>query len=125
MRKQNNFVWLNVGISIGVILTALFLMFSAPSAHGGEPFVVGQLGIGAYSTQLGRPEIDTVNPLGLVAVGGGYEFSNGVAVMGIFEHWSSLETYPGSLNVFNSPHEEGRGFNAFWLKAEKRWYPWR
>ena len=84
-----------------------------------DPFLYGGLGIGAYDRGAGNPEIDTPNALGAVNLGLGYQFANDVDLKFGFEHWSSLQGFPA---VFDSKDEDGRGFNAIWLKVEKRFY---
>ena len=96
----------------------LLLLFCAP-VLAGDVFLYGALGVGAYSEGLGRPEITTPQWLGDIEVGVGVEYDNDVSLTFGVEHWSSLQGFP---NVFNSPDEDGHGFNAIWLKVEKRFY---
>jgi len=97
----------------------LLLLLISTSVNSSDTFLYGNLGIGAYAKGLGRPEITTPQTLGAINLGMGYEFENDVDVRLGFEHWSSLQGFP---NVFDSPDEDGHGFNALWLKVEKRFY---
>ena len=100
-----------------IIVTILLLCSSSIIAE--DVFLYGSLGIGAYSKGLGRPEIETPNALGAIQLGIGKEFANNVDLRFGIEHWSSLQGFP---NVFNSEDEDGHGFNAIWLKVEKKFY---
>ena len=103
-----------VAVFIGIVL-----MVVLNDKVFAEPFLYGGLGIGAYDRGAGNPEIDTPNALGAVNLGLGYKFANDVDLKFGFEHWSSLQGFPA---VFDSKDEDGRGFNAIWLKVEKRIY---
>ena len=90
------------------------------TAYGAEgAFFAGELGVGSYNRGYGEPEITTPNALGNVGFKLGYTFDNDVDLFFHVEHWSSLQGFPA---VFDSPDEDGRGFNAIWLKVEKRYY---
>ena len=82
-------------------------------------FFAGELGIGGYFTGLGRPEITTPNAIGSVAAKWGYGFEDNFDAYLEVEHWSSVQEFP---NVFSNDREHGYGFNAIWLKVEKRFY---
>ena len=98
---------------------ALLLLLISTSVNSSDTFLYGGLGIGVYNKDWGSPEITTPQTLGAVNLGMGYEFEDDLDVRLGFEHWSSLQGFP---NVFNSPDEDGHGFNAIWLKVEKRFY---
>lgn len=95
------------------------LLFVCGQTFAADIYVYGTLGLGAYAKGLGRPEITTPNMLGAVEGGVGAAFDNDVSLTLGIEHWSSLQGFPA---VFNSKDEDGRGFNAIWLKVEKRIY---
>jgi len=82
-------------------------------------FLGGELGVGAYARDLGDPEITTPNGLGNISFEMGYMWRNDVSLRFHAEHWSSLQGFP---DVFNSPEEDGQGFNAVWLKVGKRFW---
>lgn len=95
------------------------LLCSTIYADDNPVYIYGNLGIGAYSRDMGNPEITTPNMLGDIELGIGVEYSNNVDLKFGIEHWSSLQGFP---NIFNSPDEDGRGFNAIWIKVEKKLY---
>ena len=102
------------------ILIAIIVFAPAYSAEGGNgAYLFGGVGIGRYSQDMGAPEITTPNPIGQVTAGLGYSFPHNFDGRLQFEHWSSLEGFP---RFWDSPNEHGDGFNALWLKLEKRLY---
>ena len=98
---------------------AIALVISIP-VQAADTFIYGGLGLGAYFTGMGRPEITTPNMLGDITFGVGMEFEDDVDVRFGYEHWSSLEGFPDVFSV--SEGEKGYGFNGVWLKVEKRFY---
>ncbi len=102
-------------------IAALFGLIVATSVLPEERgmFFAGEIGIGGYFTGVGRPEITTPNGIGSVAAKWGYGFNDNLDVYVEAEHWSSLQEFP---NVFSNDREHGYGFNAIWVKAEKRFY---
>lgn len=102
-------------VSLALVLLSTSVVAVEP--HG--KFISGTLGFGRYQSDWGDPEITTPNMLGNVSAKIGYTFDNNVDLYAEVEHWSSMQGFP---HVFNSPDEDGNGFNAIWLKVEKRFY---
>ena len=88
-------------------------------AIAGDYFLYRQLGAGVYDRDSASPDITTPNPLGYIGAGIGYDFNKSLTMRGGYEHFSSLQGFP---EVWNSPDEDGYGFNGFVIKIEKRFY---
>lgn len=97
---------------------AVAALFSG-SVHAGDVFVYGHLGVGVHDTAFDGPEVTTTNPLGIAGFGVGMDLSETVEVKAGYEHFSSLRGFP---DAFNSPGEDGYGFNGLVIKIEARRY---
>lgn len=97
---------------------AIAVLFSGPAQAGGV-FVYGHLGVGVHDPAFDGPEVTTSNPLGAAGFGVGMDLSETVEIKAGYEHFSSLRGFP---DVFDSPGEDGYGFNGLVIKIEARRY---